>query len=254
MRPVCAHRPLGGSAVSVGAHLGWPLPSGYHLLQLQFVSKVSFASESTSKLKGAVMDVQLMREAMHSAVDRIIDQYLAAADSSSSPADQPVPTIDAPLIIRRDDTGGWTYRWPGVEGTEKFFASRQYEVITPHRTHRVRLAWTERPAWGRRDRKRAIVFGQTGPASSKTFYPWTEFVETDTGRYAAPIPNPQQPRKLLTSSDPRPDQFLGAQVERTEQLFNQITNGPSLRLVVDADDDETMIRHGYWVAQRRNRL
>jgi hypothetical protein len=200
------------------------------------------------------VDVQLMREALHGAVDRIIDEYLAGASSSSPPADQPMPTVDSPLVTRGDDMGEWTYRWPGVEGIEKFYTSRRYEVVTPYRTHRVRLAWSERPAWGRKDRKRAIVFGQTGSADSKTFYPWTEFVETDTGRYAAPIPNPEHPRKMLTSSDPRPDQFQSGQVERTDQLFDQIMNGPSLRLVVGADEDEAMILHGYWVARRRNRL
>lgn len=199
------------------------------------------------------MDVQLMREALHSAIDRIIDEYEAGA-SSSLLAAQPVPTVDAPLVIRGDDMGEWTYRWPGDEGTEKFYTSRQYEVVTPYKTHRVRLAWSERPAWGRTDRKRAIVFGQQGPADSKTFYPWTEFVETDTGRYAAPIPNPDHPRKMLTPDDPLPDQFRSAQVERTDQLFDQINNGPSQRLVVDADEDETMILHGYWVARLRNRL
>jgi hypothetical protein len=200
------------------------------------------------------MDVDLMREALHSAVDRIIDEYLAGCGLSSPPADRPMPTIDAPLIIRGGEIGPWTYRWPSDEGTETFYASRQYEVVTPYKTHRVRLAWSERPAWGRQDRKRAIVFGQTGAPSSNTFYPWTEFVETDTGRYAAPIPNPDQPRKMLTASDPLPGQFQGALVERTDQLFDQIVNGPSQRVVVDADEAEAMVLHGYRVARLRNRL
>ncbi len=200
------------------------------------------------------MDVSVMREALHGAVDRIIDEYLAGGSLSQIPADQPVPTLDTPLVVRGDETGAWTYRWPGNEGAEEFYASRQYEIVTPYKTYRVRLAWSERPAWGRQDRKRAIVFGQTGPASSKTFYPWTEFVETDTGRYAAPIPNPEQPRKMLTSSDPLPARFQDAEVERTDQLFDQIVNGPSQRLVVDANEEEAMIFHGYWVARLRNRL
>jgi hypothetical protein len=195
-----------------------------------------------------------MREALHTAVDRIIDEYLAAGGSSTQPsAGQPVPTIEVPLIIRGDDVGQWSYRWPSDEGTENFYASSQYDLVTPHRTHRVRVAWSERQAWGRTDRKRAIVFGQAG-ASSTNFWPWTEFVETDTGRYAAPIPNPDHPRKVLTPSDPLPSRFRNAQVERTDQLFDHIVNGPSLRLAVDAEDEEDMIRHGYWVARLRNRL
>jgi hypothetical protein len=196
------------------------------------------------------MDVRLMREALHTAVDRIIDEYMAADSSSSQPS---VPTIDVPLIVRGDDVGQWSYRWPGDEGTEKFYASRQYDLVTPHRTYRVRIAWSERQAWGRPNRKRAIVFGEAG-ARSVNFWPWTEFVETDTGRYAAPIPNPDYPKKVLTPSDPLPGRFRNAQVERTDQLFEQIVNGPSLRVVVNADDEEAMIRHGYWVARLRSRV
>lgn len=200
------------------------------------------------------MDIQLMREALHGAVDRIIDEYLVEVSPSSPAADQPVPTISAPLVVRGDDMGTWTYRWPGKEEKEKFYSTRLYEVVTPHKTHRVRLAWSERQAWGRRDRKRVIVFGQVGPASSTTFYPWTEFVETDTGCYAAPIPNPEHPRRMLTSFEPLPNRFRTAQVERTDQLFDQITNGPSLRVAVDAAGEEYMVQHGYWVARLRNRL
>ena len=201
------------------------------------------------------MDIEQVRVSLHTAVDRIIEEYLAAnASPAGPPADGPVPTTDSPLIVRGDDMGKWAYRWPGAEGTEGFYASRQYEVVTPHRTYRVRLAWSERPAWGRQDRKRAIIFGQVGPPTSTTFYPWTEFVETDTGRYAAPIPNPAYPRKILTPSDQLPERFKDAQVERTDQLFDQITNGPSLRVVVDVTDEGDMVWHGYWVARLRNRL
>lgn len=59
---------------------------------------------------------------------------------------------------------------------------------------------------------------------------------------------------MLNSSDPLPDQFRGAQVERTDQLFDQIMNRPSRRLVLDADEDLAMILHGYWVARLRNRI
>lgn len=34
----------------------------------------------------------------------------------------------------------------------------------------------------------------------------------------------------------------------------RVPNGPSLRLVVDNDDDETMIRHGYWAATLKGRF
>jgi hypothetical protein len=201
------------------------------------------------------MDIEQLREDLHTAVDRLIEEYLAAEGSTvKPPPDGPDPTIDSPLIVRGDDMGEWSYQWPGVEGKEAFYASRQYEVITPHRTHRVRLAWCKRPAWGRTDRKRAIIFGQVGASSSMTFYPWTEFVESDTGGYAALIPDQDYPRKILRPSDQLPERFKDAEVKRTDQLFDQIANGPSLRVVLEAADEDDMVRHGYWVARLRNRL
>jgi hypothetical protein len=99
-----------------------------------------------------------------------------------------------------------------------------------------------------------IIFWQSGSPTSSIYYPWAEFVETDDGRYAASIPNPDHPRKILTQQDPLPARFRNSQVERLDKLFGQVANGPSLRLVVDPDDEETMIRHGYWVATLRGRF
>ena len=127
-------------------------------------------------------------------------------------------------------------------------------MVTPGQTHLVVFGWTERPAWGRSDRKRVGIFSQSGSRASKVFYPWTEFVETDDGRYASPIPNPARPRKILTRRDPLPERFRGAHVVRSDELFDHITNGPSLRLVVDATNEETMIRHGHWVAGLRGKV
>ena len=201
------------------------------------------------------LDVDAMRADLHAALDQIIDQYLAAAHSEQEGPDHlPAPTAERPVITKGADIGPWTYTWWGTGSEEEEYQpAREYQVITPSRTHRVVLGWTERPAWGR-DRKRAVVFWQSGPPASRIFYPWSEFVETDTGRYAAPIPNPDQPRKILTHQEPLPPRFRGAEVERSDQLFDRIANGPSLRLVVDGTDEESMIRHGYWVAGLRNRL
>jgi hypothetical protein len=65
-----------------------------------------------------------------------------------------------------------------------------------------------------------VVFWQSGSLSSNTYYPWTEFVETDHGGYAAAIPNPDHPRKILTRQDPLPglDDVLG-RVEVTPGQF-----------------------------------
>ena len=90
-----------------------------------------------------------------------------------------------------------------------------------------------------------------GPSS---WYPWTEFVETDTGRFGAPIPNPQRPRAILKDGQPLPARFNRKTVARADEVFDSIRNGASLRLVVDEDDEAEMVRHGFWVAQLRGRI
>jgi len=202
------------------------------------------------------LDIEAMRADLHEAVDRIIDKYLEAADSDrAGPDGGPVPTADRPVITKIGSVGPWPYTWWAADtGDEIYDPAWTYEVVTPGKTHRVVLGWTTRPSWGRSDRKRAVVFWHSGSPASRTYYPWTEFVETDRGGYAAPIPNPNHPRKVLTHEDPLPDRFLDAEVERSDRLFDQIANGPSLRLVVDATDEEAMIRHGYWVATLRGRF
>ncbi len=42
-----------------------------------------------------------------------------------------------------------------------------------------------------------------------------------------------------------------AMVRRNDELFSSIRNGPALRVVVDADDDQTMIQYAYLVASQR---
>jgi hypothetical protein len=117
----------------------------------------------------------------------------------------------------------------------------------------VLLARTTREVWGEQ-LKRYIVFGQVGRETSKTFYPWTEFVETSDGDYAALIPDPARPRSPLSDGNATPGRFRLARVERTDRLYRGVKKGPTLRLVVPEEDPEAMIRHGYWVAQIRGRL
>jgi hypothetical protein len=197
------------------------------------------------------MDLEAIRMELHDAVDKILDDYQLGDGARPQSIAQPPPTTETPVVTWGKLVPDWSYTWPGDEGTEPFDQTRRFKVTDPYKEYDGLLAWGKRPSWGRNDRKRAIVFGQVGPNS---FYPWTEFAETDTGFFAAPIPNPEHPRKILTQSDPLPGRYRGAHVERTDQLFDQITNGPSLRLVVTPSDDEDMVRHGYWVARLRNRL
>lgn len=193
------------------------------------------------------MQVEAMRAALHEAVDKIIDDYLdvGAAEPSAMEAD---PGADGIRVVADKDHGSFTYRWPGGDD-EAFTHSRWYVVADGGREHRALVAWTEREAWGRM-RKRAVVFGQTG----SSLYPWTEFVETDDGRYAAGISDPAHPRALLKHGAEIPGRFDPATIERTDQLFHGIRQGPSLRLVMGPDDEVAMVLHGYWVAGLRNRI
>jgi hypothetical protein len=193
------------------------------------------------------MQVEAMRAALHEAIDQIIEGYLddGAAEPSAREAD---PGGDGIRVVAGEDHRSFTYRWPSG-GDEEFTRSRWYIVSDRGREHRVLVAWTEREAWGRM-RERAVVFGEAG----SSLYPWTEFVETDDGRYAAGISDPAHPRALLRHGGAIPGRFDPATIERTDQLFNGIRQGPSLRLVVKPDDEVPMVRHGYWVAGLRNRL
>jgi hypothetical protein len=130
--------------------------------------------------------------------------------------------------------------------------ARQQPASVPR--GRVRLACTARKAW-RRDRGRAIVLQQVGSDDSRTHYPLVEFVETDEpGRFASPIPDRDRPRALLTEGTALPERFRDATVERAYEVFRTIDNGPSLRLLVEQDDEVEMVRHSYWVARLRGRI
>jgi hypothetical protein len=190
--------------------------------------------------------LEALRSALHDAVDRIIDRYRPEERSDTG-------VQDVVRVTRGGATESWPYRWP--DGSEEVFPiTRWYELDGPKGRQRVRLAWGQRSSWGRSDRRRAIVFNQLGPASSTTYYPWTEFVETDDERFAAPIPDPERPRAMITDPGRLPGRFLGATVERSDVLFESVAEGPSLRLVVAESDEETMVRHGYWVATLRRRI
>ncbi|MDA8203986.1 MAG: hypothetical protein M0Z49_14740 [Chloroflexi bacterium] len=184
---------------------------------------------------------------MHEAIDQIIDGF-RDADGATPPSPEPDPTGDGIEVVEGENHGPFTYRWPGGDD-EVFTTSRWYILADQGREYRVLVAWTDREAWGRM-RQRAVVFGE----SRASLYPWTEFVETDDGRYAAGISDPDHPRALLKQGAVIPDWFGTATVERTDRLFNGIRQGPSLRLVLGSDEEVRMVRHGYWVAGLRNRL
>lgn len=193
--------------------------------------------------------VDVLRKELRAAVDKVLDRFLERAGLAKDGVQADPDVLVSPL----EETGEWTYRWPGG-AEEVFYKSRWFELRRTDGAQRVRVAWTRRAAWGRDDRVRAVVFHQVGSADSTNYYPWTEFVETDDGRYAASIPDPNRPRAMLADLDDLPPRFAGMIVERSDQVFTSIADGPSLRLVVGESDEAAMVEHGYWVAVLRNRI
>ncbi|MFC8717063.1 hypothetical protein [Kitasatospora sp. NPDC057198] len=195
-----------------------------------------------------VVDLNLdeLRAELHRAVDDIVDRHLQKAGGGRARATESVAPVGEPL-----DT--WSYRWPGG-GKEEFYRAQRYEVAGDRGRHRVIVAWAVRPAWGRDDRRRAIVFLRQGQSESNTYYPLAEFVETDDGRFAATIPRPSRPRAQLRVEDPLPDRLRGHVVEKADSLYESIAASSSVRLVLGERDEEEMVRHGYWVASLRNRF
>ncbi|MFE4360206.1 hypothetical protein [Kitasatospora sp. NPDC056800] len=189
------------------------------------------------------MDIEALRAELHRAVDAIVDRHLHGESGSAGPQEV-VSAVGQPY------PDGWHYRWPGGK-EENFHRAQEYDVDGGSGRHRVVVAWASRQAWGR-ERLRAIVFLELKKES--TYYPLTEFVETDDERFAATIPRPGHARAQLRVDDPIPERLRGYVVERADVLFTTIANSSAVRLVLGKDDEEEMVRHGYWVASERNRF
>ena len=185
---------------------------------------------------------ETLRRELREAVDGVINRFAAAEQGGDV------------VMVQEEGPGpdAWTYTWPD-RTTEQYDVARWYRVTGPSGKARVLLARTTRKVRGD-DLLRWIVFRQIGAEDSTTFYPWTEFVASDDGEFAAVIPNPQRPRSSLADGDPVPARFAQARIERTDALYRKVVDGPSLRLVVSENDAVAMIRHGYWVAEVRHRL
>lgn len=202
-----------------------------------------------SALRSVAIDADALRAELHGAVDTVVDRLLGLpSDARSGAVGGEEPRVEAGESFRV-----WMYRWPDKQ-EEEFTSGREYYVRCPEGDLRVRLAWTIRKAWGR-NRGRAIVFQHVGASDSNTYYPLAEFVESDEpGHYASTIPDPARPRALVAEGATLPARYRAARVERADKVFRTIENGPSLRLVVEQDDEVEMVRHGYWVARIRGRI
>lgn len=185
--------------------------------------------------------LEMLRTDLHKAIDEAVNTRLDMLEGDAISVE-----IEGPAFEE------WTYTWP--DGKEETYRDCEwYRVEGTSGRHRVLVGWTIRPVRGK-DRRRIVVFGQQGGDASTILYPWTEFVETSDGRYAAIIPDPERPRATLRDGTPVPSRFRMAPIERTDHLYEEVSNAPTLRSVVNGDDVFQMIVHGYWVADLRGRL
>jgi hypothetical protein len=162
-----------------------------------------------------------------------------------------VDQVDVQLT-RDGQVQDWTWRWPDGS-VERYPSTTRYRLTDDFGQVEILVGRTTRAAWGRK-RGRIVVFGNTGGSTSSSFYPWTEFVETDDGDYAAKIPNPLDTRKGLRDGDELPPRFATMTVQRNDKAFRSIREGKALRLVVKADQEAAMISHAYWVARLRGHV
>jgi hypothetical protein len=191
-----------------------------------------------------------LRKRLHEAVDEIIDDVTSPQRDSASPA----PIHSAEHVDRLGAVGSFIFHWPADYGSEQFESGNAYRPASLSDQSSVIVGWTTRRAWGR-DRRRAVVFHRMRAGDApKRWYPWTEFVETDNGKFAASIPNPDRPRAMLKEGADLPARFIDRATARSDEVFDSIRDGASLRLVVDESEEPEMVRHGLWVAKLRRRV
>lgn len=191
------------------------------------------------------MDYTELRAELHRAVDSILDAYIASNTASHD---------DTLTITPSEVIGSFDYPWP-AQPPESFTSGRWYKVSNKSESAMILVAWAKkkRLVW-RKDRDCAVVFARVSADPTNLPYPCVEFTQTDKGSFAAIIPDPNHPRAVLSKKEQLPKHLAHANVAPVDELFDSIKKGPSLRLVVDQDDEIAMAGHGYWVAQLRGRI
>jgi hypothetical protein len=190
------------------------------------------------------MNAEVLRKELHKLVDDALDRF---AEEARPPfGDRPVVRRLEPLEVP------WYYSWPSDQ-REPYTSGCWYRLRTDSGPLRVLLARTRRQAWGA-DRGRVVVFRQLGEETSRTFYPWAEFVETDDGEYAATVPDRRKPRTMAWRMEDVPPAIDLDRVCRADQAFRSIQSGPSLRYLLDENDERGMVEYAFRVATVRRRV
>ena len=193
------------------------------------------------------------RAELHSAVDAVLDRFLGADSEGLTTATDGWMGELADLKIRhiRRLAEPYVHPWPDKTG-ETYRTGDWYEVIAPEGSLEMLVAETTRFAW-HEERGRVVVFARWMGSSGQP-YPWLEYCENDADGYSADLRNPEKPRSVLRDGDPIPKELTNANVRRLDELYEGVRNGPSLRLVVDKEDVERLIRYAYWTSRVIGRI
>ncbi len=168
-----------------------------------------------------------------------------------------VPTTDL-VVGPAEPIAGFSFTWPDSK-TVEYESVRQYTAQRDGTTH-VFVIGAERggrAAYGRDDRGRMVAFVRE---RSGALRPLVEFAESDLdpSRYVAGVPQPAAPRSLATDVHldqlQRVPHLAGAELKRTDEVYDSSVKAPSLRLVVGVDDAQLMLEHAYWVGRLRGSL
>lgn len=188
-----------------------------------------------------------LREDLHRALDGAFDAWLRRHDARAR--DVGVELVERDPLS--DDVV--RHRWP--DGSEESFSAGHYfQTEIGGESVMVVVAHAREPkvTWGR-PRRRAVTF-LSSLSGAAGLYPLTEWVETDDGQMATGVPDPARPRAALKDRDPQPLWLEPWNVSRADRIFSGIANGPSLRVVVERDDERAMAAFGIQVGLVRGRL
>ena len=173
-----------------------------------------------------------LRADLHFALDQAFDAWLA----------RQAPTGSGELHVEKagELTEPFIHRWP--DGSDETFSRGAFFLVEAAGERlAVLVAFAEEPrfTWGR-ERRRAVSFWLPRGRSGAERYPLSEWVETDDGRMSIGVPDPTRPRALIKEGDEAPAWLKEWTVQRADEIFESVSNGPSLRLIVSATDEASM--------------
>lgn len=175
-------------------------------------------------------------------------------------------------VVGHEELPGFEHRWPNRSEATRYVPTAdvptaRYTVRTAGGDYSLLIGAEHegRKTHGVHGRGRIVVFVRRGEGTSN-LYPLVEFAETDepsadgTSLYAAGVPRPGAPRSLSTANDlpelGKVPHLQQAELRRADEVYTDMNNGPTLRLVVKVTDVQAMLVHALWVGESRggNRL